>query len=258
MEFNLETIKNGPAGNRPITILPLVGSTNDELKKMAASGAPSGTVLLAECQTAGKGRLGRTFFSPPGGYYMSLLLRPPALTQEDAGMLTVFAATLTASVLDELTGLKIGIKWVNDLYVDQLKICGILVEAATDSANGGLAYAIIGIGINLTAELFPHSAGVAGSIQMAGGRVPDKNELASLLLQRLDGLCRPALGPYLLAEYRRRSILLGQYIRIVGGDGQRLLATGIDDSAGLVVMNEDKSFRTLRCGEVSTVLDDSK
>lgn len=258
MEFSRDRINQGLTSSHPIYILPEVGSTNDALKQMAADGAPSGTVLLAESQTAGKGRLGRTFVSPPGGFYMSLLLRPPFLKEQQASMLTVYCASITASVLEELSGLPVGIKWVNDLYAGPYKICGILVEAVTDSAASAPSYTIIGIGINLEAESFPSSAGSAGSVRMAGGQVPDKNVLASLLLNRLDGLSDPHQTDCLLDEYRRRSILIGKNVTIVGGDGRKLKVLAIDEHAGLVVTDEDKNVRTLHYGEVSAALcDDS-
>ena len=126
-----------------------VTSTNTLLKAQAEQGAPEGTVLIAESQTAGKGRLGRHFTSPPGtGIYFSLLLRPHC-TAEKSLFITTTAAVAVCEAIEQVTGLNPQIKWVNDVYLNEKKVCGILTEASVDFENGGLNWAVLGIGINI-------------------------------------------------------------------------------------------------------------
>ena len=130
-----------------------VTSTNTVLKELAKDGAPSGYVLLAQQQTAGKGRLGRRFYSPDKtGVYLSVILRPK-LTIENALFITTSAAVAVSRAIETISNNKVKaqIKWVNDVYVDNKKVCGILTEAAVDFESGGLEYAVLGIGVNILA-----------------------------------------------------------------------------------------------------------
>lgn len=144
-----------------------VTSTNTLLKVQAEQGAPEGTVLIAESQTAGKGRLGRHFTSPPGtGIYFSLLLRPRC-TAEKSLFITTTAAVAVCEAIEQVTGLNPQIKWVNDVYLNEKKVCGILTEASVDFENGGLNWAVLGIGINIAVpeEGFPEEIrSIAGAI----------------------------------------------------------------------------------------------
>ena len=126
-----------------------VTSTNTELIEMAKNGAKEGTVLIASEQTAGKGRTGKSFYSPEGsGVYLSILLRPD-FKPEDALFLTTIAAVATAKAIESVSDKEAKIKWVNDVYLDNKKVCGILTESALSSDMEKLDYAVVGIGINL-------------------------------------------------------------------------------------------------------------
>ena len=128
--------------------VPSLPSTNTALKAMAADGAPEGTVLIAGEQTAGRGRMGRSFYSPPdSGLYLSLLLRPD-MSAVEATRLTACAAVAVAETIEALSGREAQIKWVNDILVDGRKVCGILTEASVDCENGMMRHVIIGIGVN--------------------------------------------------------------------------------------------------------------
>ena len=125
-----------------------ISSTNTVLKTMAEEGAPEGRCLIAGEQTAGRGRRGRSFYSPPdSGIYLSGLLRP-ALQAVDATSITACAAVAVAETIESLAPVKAEIKWVNDIYVDRRKVCGILTEASLDCESGQVNYLIVGIGIN--------------------------------------------------------------------------------------------------------------
>ena len=155
-----------------------ISSTNTVLKTMAAEGAREGLVLIAEEQTGGKGRMGRRFYSPPGsGLYMSILLRPGTEASRSTGI-TACAAVAVALAIEELSGRPANIKWVNDIYMDKRKVCGILTEASVDCESGLLNYAVVGIGINtlVPAGDFPQElqtiAGSAKTVFPAGETRP--------------------------------------------------------------------------------------
>ena len=160
-------------GRCRILVYDHLPSTNQTAREMAADGALDGTVVLAHKQSAGRGRLGRSFFSPDGtGLYMSLILRRD-LTAADALRLTPMAAVATAEAIEDMVGHKVDIKWVNDIYLDQKKVCGILTEGSVDPTSGRLAYAVIGIGVNIT----PPDGGFPEEIrQVAGAILPASDD----------------------------------------------------------------------------------
>jgi Biotin/lipoate A/B protein ligase family. len=146
---------------------------------MASKGACEGTVIIASEQTQGRGRMGRTFFSPPStGLYMSVILRPQ-LSLEDSLLITTGTAVAVAKAIETLTQKGVQIKWVNDLFMDGKKVCGILTEASLNVENGGLDYAVVGIGINVCTKDFPNDLkDLAGSIF---DKKPQKGPVTSLL-----------------------------------------------------------------------------
>jgi BirA family transcriptional regulator, biotin operon repressor / biotin---[acetyl-CoA-carboxylase] ligase len=166
-----EALENaGPRLGRfagPIHYFDSIGSSNDVALRLADAGAPEGTVIVAGAQTAGRGRRGRDWFSPPGaGLYVSLILRPPA---EVSAAMTLMAGVALADAIRIGTGLAARIKWPNDLLVDNLKLAGILAE------GGGSTYVVLGFGVNLTRAAYPPAiANRATSIEHELGRAPDR------------------------------------------------------------------------------------
>lgn len=162
----------------PIYIFETTDSTNIRAKSLARSGAEDGTLVLAEKQTAGRGRRGKSFFSPKGGgLYMSLVLRPGEGSC-DIQLLTIAAATAVCLSLEKLAGIKPQIKWVNDIYLDEKKLCGILCEKNSDTDA-----VIVGIGINLAGEVFPQELeGIACALNAPVSR----NELAAAVKSAID------------------------------------------------------------------------
>ena len=154
-----------------------VSSTNGLLRDMAAKGAPEGLVIAAGGQTAGRGRLGRTFYSPAGhGAYFSLLLRP-GVKPGDATLITSAAAVATARAIEDVTGACVGIKWVNDLFLDGRKVCGILTEATFGMESGLVESAVLGIGVNITTPEngYPDELeGVAASLKDGSANAVEK------------------------------------------------------------------------------------
>lgn len=229
-------------------------STNTLLKQRAVQGAPDGLVILADCQTAGRGRMTRSFFSPPGcGLYLSMLLRPP-LRASDALLLTTAAAVAAAEAIAAVTEREVGIKWVNDLFLDNRKVCGILTESSL-AADGRLAWAVVGIGVNVRAPEggFPDKlAGIAGAILPASA--PDiRPRLAAELLTRCGAYFARLPRPAHLNEYRRRSILIGRDVTL-SNTGERVAVEGIDDACRLLVRSTGGERRAVSSGECSVRL----
>ncbi len=250
-----------------------ITSTNTVLKEYAAAAVTDGrpitpTVLLARKQTGGRGRLGRSFHSPDGtGLYMSILLVPTLPPTESLCLTTAAAAACaeSADAIRHTAGVplknKIGIKWVNDLYLDEKKVCGILAEAALTPTMDALSWAVIGIGINLLPPIngFPDDLSqVAGTLFPANSPIDTDAVLANLCA---DIVCR--LMTYLdsdkksdiLAVYRQRSILDGRAVLVrpagsLGGDEIPATVCGIDDNFGLIVRYEDGLQAVLSSGEV--------
>ncbi len=234
-----------------IKVVASTGSTNSDLKAAAEQGAAAGTVLIAEEQTAGRGRLGRSFYSPKKtGLYMSVLLRPD-LPAEDTLFITTSAAAAVSEAVDAIAGIETQIKWVNDIYLSGRKICGILTEASMDFEAGGLNYAVCGIGVNLTAEDFPEELrGIAGGI--FGKNLDARAELAAEILTRFFRYYDALPKPDFLGEYRRRSLLIGKEIGFIRSGGEFYgTAVGIDERARLLVRLENGEVTALSSGEAS-------
>ena len=233
-----------------------VTSTNTVLRDLAAKGAPEGFVLAAEEQTAGKGRLGRDFYSPArSGVYFSLLLRPGCRAGE-AALITSAAAVAAARAIESEIGARVGIKWVNDLFAEGKKVCGILTEASFGMESGMIESAVLGIGINITRPEggFPGElADVAASLtDRPAGKDSERCRLIAATLDNFWGYYQNLEGRLFLDEYRARSIILGQDIYVLSGDKKRAArAVAIDDKCGLAVRYENGETATLGSGEVS-------
>ncbi len=224
-----------------ISVFDSLPSTNTHLSALAREGAPAGRVILAETQTAGRGRLGRSFFSPAGsGIYLSILLRPKTL---DAGKLTTLAAVVVADAISRVCGIEVGIKWVNDLIFDGKKLCGILAEGA------GADFAVLGIGINVTKSAFPPElADIATSLEEVTGEAPDRNRLIAEILKRLTKADLEGFSH--MDEYRRRSLTLGKWVNILGS-GETVFVRAIEDDGALLVEDPTGQPRRISSGEVS-------
>ena len=235
-----------------LAFFPVTGSTNDVLKTMAADGAPHGTAAVADCQTGGRGRMGRRFDSAPGsGIYLSVLLRP-ACPAAELMTLTAQAAVAVCRAIERVCGVRPGIKWVNDLLLGGKKICGILTELSLEAESGRVAWAIIGIGINCnrTAESFPPELReIAGSILSQTGRRVDRNRLAAEVLRQLSGL---PMADWREA-YRAACVNLGQAVRLIapGRPDRCGLALDLGENAELLVRLEDGTVEAVNAGEVS-------
>ncbi len=232
-----------------------IDSTNLEAKRLASGGKDEWTVVMANSQNMGRGRLGRSFFSPEGsGLYMSVILRPK-ITPADAQLITVAAAVAVSRAIEKVFSRRAGIKWVNDLILDGKKICGILTESALDPKSGMLEYAVLGIGINLFApkekmpdELKDIVGFVCDSECTASKKQQLTEEILRIFKQYYDGLTERSY----LEEYRDRSVLKNTPVTVIKGDKRRnALAHGIDESFRLEVEYADGTQESLSGGEVS-------
>ncbi|MBQ6427736.1 MAG: biotin--[Oscillospiraceae bacterium] len=207
-------------------------------------------------QTAGKGRMGRSFYSPAGsGLYMSVLLQP-MLKAADAVNITACAAVAVAEAIESLAPVQAQIKWVNDVYVEGRKVCGILTEASLDSGTAAVNYLVVGIGINIR----PPEGGFPADLQKIAGSVFGEEEipglrcrLAAAVLDRLLGYYEHLQEKPWLEEYRKRSLVTGKEIRVLmpGKEPENGTAIGIGDDFSLLVQMEDGTLRRLNSGEVS-------
>ncbi|MEA4831416.1 MAG: biotin--[acetyl-CoA-carboxylase] ligase [Oscillospiraceae bacterium] len=246
------------ASHLRIEVYKTIGSTNDEAKKLALSGEPDGKVIVAEEQTAGRGRKGRSFFSPGGtGVYISILLRPK-IPVSVSSLLTTAAAVAVAGAVEQLSGRETQIKWVNDIWMDGKKICGILTEASMSLESGGLDFAVVGIGVNITMPEsgFPDElSSIASSVFGASGHPNDiRNRLAAEILNCFMPYCDNLEERSFLFEYRKRLFILGREITVVGsGENayRRAHALDIDDDCHLLVRYEDGTTASLSSGEIS-------
>lgn len=244
----------GKAESFILDVRKTVTSTNTLAKEMAADGASEGTVIIASEQTAGRGRMGRSFYSPAStGLYMSIILRPK-LSLEDSLLITTCTAVAVAKAIEELTKKDVYIKWVNDLYMNGKKVCGILTEASLNVENGGLEYAVVGIGVNVNTGNFPDDIKeVAGSIfSEKPGNQPTLSILAANILNNMADFMDNITEKSYLEEYKKRSFLLGKDILVLKSNKTLpAKAIDIDDKARLVVRYPDSSVETLVSGEVS-------
>ena len=233
-----------------------IDSTNTYLKREFLCSAVDGCAVVAEYQTAGRGRMDRSFQSPAGkGIYLSVLLRPD-LPPERLLPVTALAGVAVCNAVERVCGVRPGVKWPNDPVLGKKKLCGILTELVTD-AERGLAV-VLGIGINVlhtAADFTPDVAEMATSLAMELGQPVDRAVLTAALLEELDrmytALKADDLADY-LAAYRRDCVNIGRQVRLLGdGTEETVTAVGVDGQFGLVICRLDGREETVRSGEVS-------
>ena len=249
-------------------VCDVLDSTNLEARRLmldegyGAAGASVRTpaVVLCRQQTAGRGRLGRSFFSPrDDGLYLSVVIRPD-FDISRSGLVTVAAAAATSEAIDETCGCSSQIKWVNDIYLKGKKVCGILTEATTDFETGQIDSLIIGIGINTSERSFPPELkDIAGSVSEEALSGHEKALLAASVIEKVVRYTKDLSG--FMDSYRSRSLVLGKSITVYTGTyrkdptqelgGRPAFAVEIEDGGGLVVEYEDGTRQTLTSGEVS-------
>lgn len=253
-----------------IICFPALSSTQSNLKRFAAHGAEEGLVLIADSQSGGRGREGRSFFSPRGsGIYMSILFRPsdsaPSLSPKKLVHITTSAAVAVSEAIEAVTGKKTDIKWVNDIFYDGLKVSGILTEAVFDETKTGYDFITLGIGINLYKNGFPSELqGVAGALyrKKPFNLIGLKTRLIAEILNRVD-CCYRLIGKEdfsYVNKYRERSMVIGKDVDIIVNDKKinsgRVLS--LTDDCALEVKTESGELLTLSYGEVRIKLSEKQ
>jgi BirA family biotin operon repressor/biotin-[acetyl-CoA-carboxylase] ligase len=240
--------------NIPITVYKTIDSTNAKAKLLAVQNAKHGTTIIAEEQTKGRGRFGRDFFSPAdSGIYMSIILKAE-LNIENSVLVTTAAAVAVCQAIEKFTSVSPKIKWVNDIFIGDKKVCGILTEAVTNFESGMMDCVVVGIGINVKTknEDFPlELQNTAGSI-FIGDDNYIRNQLTAEIINNLLKAANDLADKSFMQSYKQRSMILGENI-LYKKDNKwhEGYALDIDDYGGLVVYTEDGQKITLNSGEVS-------
>lgn len=238
----------------PVTVFQEVVSTNNTAKQMAAEGVAHGALVVADFQTGGRGRRGRSFLSPPGsGLYLSMVLRG-GLPAQDAVRITGAAAVAACRAVEHVTGKRLDIKWVNDLYDHGKKCCGILTEAQTDFETGGVDFVVVGIGINLLEpeEGWPDGLRDTATAIFRRGEPVDRCRLAAAVADELLNVWDALPDMSFMDEYRARNIVPGRRVRILQAGSERVgEALCITEEGHLLVRLEDGTQEALSFGEVS-------
>lgn len=237
-------------------ILDVTDSTNEEVKKLAVQGYPEFTAVMAREQAAGKGRRGRQFFSPrDAGLYLSILLRPDTGSGFDPADITSMAAVAVSRSVEEVTGVRNEIKWVNDIICRGKKVCGILAEAGSGGPGSALSYVVLGIGINLFEPRggFPEELkDIAGSV-LESRDTDDKlkTDLAGRIISSFREIYSDPERAY-VSEYKERCSTPGKDVIVISGAGKRnAKALSLDDKCRLKVRYENGEEELLSYGEVS-------
>ncbi len=247
--MNTENIKEN------IIVLDTTDSTNIYAKKLAEEGAKDRTVVIANEQSAGKGRMGRNFCSPKNsGIYMSLILRPQ-INVDAAQLLTSYTAVAVSQAIDNLYECNTKIKWVNDIMLNDKKICGILTEASINCETCNFSYIIVGIGINVGSvkahfdkELLDIASSLEDETEILLPRSLIIAEFLDIFFENISSLYDRSF----ITEYRNRSWILGKEITVLkNGTATDAVAVEIDDNAGLTVRYNDGVTETINTGEAS-------
>ena len=232
-----------------------VGSTNIEAKRLAAEGAPEGTVVVAEEQGSGRGRLERKFFSPRGGIWFSVILRPSFLPQE-APKCTLLAAVSVAMAMEHF-GFHVGIKWPNDILHEGKKLVGILTEMSAEMDRINSIVIGTGINVNIGEKEFPEDLrGTATSLMLIKGEPIPRIAFFRTVLESMEGLyrtvCKEGFSPVMKA-WRRYAITLGQEVQVIGvGQGERFTGRAVDiDEDGALLIDTESGRRRVVAGDVS-------
>ncbi len=246
---------NPECHNMELCVLQTVKSTNTLVYEKAVGGHAEGYAVFSNGQTEGRGRCGRSFYSPDKtGIYMSLLLRPVGYSAKQAVRITTMAAVAMCEAIEAVSGRRAQIKWVNDIYMDGRKVCGILTDASFSMESGLLEYAVLGAGINV----YRPSGGFPDDIRDIAGTVFDdmqcdvKNRLAAEFLNRFMAYYTGENQCEYIERYRERCFVIGRHITVNYGEKSRdAFALGIDDACRLLVRYDDGTEEYLLSGDIS-------
>lgn len=253
MNIDFTKIKKALNFECEVELLETVDSTNLYLKR--ESDINHDLLVVAKTQTAGKGRHGKSFYSDENGIYMSLLLNK-TIDAKDVYLLTVSAAVAVAEVLTSLYQIDAKIKWVNDVYCGNKKLCGILCEGVLNS-EGCYERSIIGIGINVFNASFPAEiSDIATSLEnFVDASMIDKNQIISRVVNKLFDLIFNSTPTQIVERYKSVSLMIGRDITVLSADGNyQAKVLDIDQTAQLVIQKENGEILSLNSGEISVKL----
>lgn len=240
--------------NIPVIVYKTIESTNSEAKLLAVQNAEHGTTIIAEEQTKGRGRFGRDFFSPSdSGIYMSIILKP-LLSIENSVLITTAAAVAVCEAIEKFISQAPKIKWVNDIFIGDRKVCGILTEAVTNFESGMMDSVVVGIGINVKTknEDFPiELQNTAGAIFNNGDNFI-RNHLSAEIINNVLNITEHLESKNFMQSYRERSMILGEQILYnKNNNWYEGYASEINDSGELIIYTADGQKIRLNSGEVS-------
>jgi BirA family biotin operon repressor/biotin-[acetyl-CoA-carboxylase] ligase len=229
---------------RRVVALASTSSTNDEALRLGRGGAPHGTVVVADVQTAGRGRLGRTWWAEPGTALLASWIVRPELPHDAWPALSLLAGVAAAEALREVSSLGVALKWPNDLLAGERKIGGILAEAEPGR------FVVIGLGLNVAQPSFPPDlAGSATSVAASGGRRCRRPELLASILARFEALLSDP--PRALVRYRELCATLGRPVRVERAGAPPLEGVARDvDGRGALVLETEAGSEAVASGEV--------
>lgn len=254
INLSSEKIKQLLNVSSEVVLYDCLESTNSQAKELATSGnANEGDLIISLSQSGGRGRMGRSFYSPKGcGVYFSLVLKPK-LPAEDISLITPIAAVAVALAIEKATHKSPKIKWVNDIFLNGKKVCGILSEASFNS-SGGAEYVILGIGMNLKAP----SDGYPAEIKNIAGSIFEENEelnanaLVADTVNEFFTLYNDLYSKNIPNEYKKRMMLMGDDINYtVNSTKKSGRVVGLDDRFHIIVENEAGEREALQSGEVT-------
>ena len=247
--------------SKNISLFPSLESSNTTAKELAIAGAGHGTIIIADSQSAGRGRYHRSFYSPSGhGIYISFILRPSKYNlANNPTLITSYAAVSVCQAIEATTEKKPKIKWVNDIFLEEKKICGILTEAITDFETGNMQWIVLGIGINYTtpASGFPKEIKhIAGAVFSNNKPTITRNRLAAELINRILDFEVAWDRDNILAQYKERLFILGERVAVTESNGASFdaVAIDIDNTGRLIVKKDGGEILSLSAGEVSLKL----
>jgi BirA family biotin operon repressor/biotin-[acetyl-CoA-carboxylase] ligase len=245
--LNEKIVASKIIGDCEVIYYPTIDSTNTQAKRLINDGKTNTMLLICDEQTAGRGRQGKSFYSPPlTGIYMSYVMHP-MVQMQNAVTATTAAAVAVCKAVEKLTDKKPKIKWVNDVYLDGKKICGILTEAVTDFETGTVTSVIIGIGMNIKTIDFPDDVENASCLNASVKRA----DLISAITNELAHICGGNYDNF-IDYYRQHSMIIGEKINFIhNGKITPATAVQIDNDGGLIVELANGTQTTLRSGEIS-------
>jgi len=255
-ELSAERIKQGLRTeliSQNMVYYSSIGSTNELLKELAAQGAPEGTLVITDEQTAGRGRLGRKWLAPPGTSLLLSLLFRPDLAPYQAQRLTMICSLAIANAIEGLTGLPVELKWPNDIFIRGKKAGGILTESGT--TGGRLDYVVVGMGlnVNLAVSTLPELRGVATSLSQELGHEVARLELLWKILEGIEiryKSLRRGESPH--EEWAAHLINLGREVQVTTSDEVLAgLAEGVDADGALILRTPDGQRKRILAGDVT-------